>query len=449
MSSDPELVAAAQAGDTAALDTLLRRHYDRVHALCRRLAGNESDALDATQEALLAVVRGLPRFDGRAAFTTWLYRVATNACLDELRRRRRRPEPRTVDDEHEDVTASGPPTFDQSIADRLAIDEALAGLAEDFRVAVVLRDVVGPRLRGDRDGSRRAAGNRSLANRTGARRAGATTREPERGHQRRKGSAMTDPRPPDEDELVSRVLDGDATADERARVARDPRLQARVRDFERVQTALADVEPASAAVRDDAIAAAMAEVAPVAATDDRVRSDLLAYTRGRRRRRIATVVAVAAALLIGVPLLAIALTGRGTEQKSASTAGDAVAAQAPGETLGPQTGGHLQELGAIGSEEELRAALVPVLGPSNADAATRLQASAGTLPSVPLEPVPADKAIDCVDLELTRDGFAVASYAAHATWQGESAVVAVFDIPSTPVVVVMRDDCTVVARFPG
>lgn len=140
---DAGLVAAAQGGDTAALDTLLRRHYDRVHALCRRLAGNESDALDATQEALMAVVRGLPRFDGRAAFSTWLYRVATNACLDELRRRKRRPEPWSVDDEPERAPSAGPPAFDQAVADRMAIDEALAGLAEDFRIAVVLRDVVG------------------------------------------------------------------------------------------------------------------------------------------------------------------------------------------------------------------------------------------------------------------------------------------------------------------
>ena len=48
------------------------------------MAGNDADALDATQEALMAVVRGLRRFDGRSSFVTWSYRVATNACLDEL-----------------------------------------------------------------------------------------------------------------------------------------------------------------------------------------------------------------------------------------------------------------------------------------------------------------------------------------------------------------------------
>ena len=67
---DGALVAAAQRGDSAALDALLRRHYDRVHAICRRLAGNAADADDATQEAVMAIVRGLPRFDGRAAFST-------------------------------------------------------------------------------------------------------------------------------------------------------------------------------------------------------------------------------------------------------------------------------------------------------------------------------------------------------------------------------------------
>jgi RNA polymerase sigma-70 factor (ECF subfamily) len=114
-----------------------------VLAVCRRLAGNEADALDATQEALIAIVRGLPRFDGRAAFSTWAYRVATNACLDELRRRRRRPVS-GLDDELLDARADGgvvEPTGIDRVPDRLAIDAALARIPEEFRVAVVLRDV--------------------------------------------------------------------------------------------------------------------------------------------------------------------------------------------------------------------------------------------------------------------------------------------------------------------
>jgi RNA polymerase sigma-70 factor, ECF subfamily len=135
---DVELVAAAQAGDRDALEQLLRRHHDRIRALARRLCGNDADASDATQEALLAVVRGLGRFDQRAAFGTWVYRVATNACLDELRRRARRPVP--ADDA---VFASTPAGADPAdvVSARLDVDAALADLTPDFRAAVVLRDL--------------------------------------------------------------------------------------------------------------------------------------------------------------------------------------------------------------------------------------------------------------------------------------------------------------------
>jgi RNA polymerase sigma-70 factor (ECF subfamily) len=137
--TDGDLVVRAQAGDRGALDALLRRHHDRIHALCRRITGNDADALDATQEALIAIVRGLGRFDGRAAFGTWAYRIATNACLDELRRRRRRPEPGLP--EVERPPADDAPSLDTAVADRLAVDDALARLPPDFRAAVVLRDV--------------------------------------------------------------------------------------------------------------------------------------------------------------------------------------------------------------------------------------------------------------------------------------------------------------------
>lgn len=136
---DRELVAAAQAGNRDALDRLLRRHHDRVYALCRRICGHDADAQDATQEALIAIVRGLPRFDGRAAFSTWAYRIATNACLDELRRRRRRPTPALPDLDR--APSSGAPGVDTSVTDHLAVETALATLPGEFRAAVVLRDL--------------------------------------------------------------------------------------------------------------------------------------------------------------------------------------------------------------------------------------------------------------------------------------------------------------------
>jgi RNA polymerase sigma-70 factor, ECF subfamily len=109
--------------------------------LCRRLAGNDADAADATQEALITVVRRLDRYDGRARFTTWLYRVVTNACLDELRRRSRRPTP--TDDVYLAERPASDAPVDGATADRLDIDAALAKLAPEFRAPVVLRDLCG------------------------------------------------------------------------------------------------------------------------------------------------------------------------------------------------------------------------------------------------------------------------------------------------------------------
>lgn len=139
--TDPagNLVAAARGGDRAALEELLRSHHDRIYALARRITGNDADAADATQEALLGIVRGLPRFDGRSSFSTWAYRVTANACLDELRRRRRRPIVDLPDERADRADAAVP--MDTTVADRLQLDAALAALPEEFRVAVVLRDV--------------------------------------------------------------------------------------------------------------------------------------------------------------------------------------------------------------------------------------------------------------------------------------------------------------------
>ena len=139
---DARLTKAAQAGDRRALEELLRRHQDQIHAICRRLAGNDADGQDATQEALIAIVRGLPRFGGKAKFSTWAYRVATNAALDELRRRSRRPVPSATDRDDRLAAAS---TADDpaSVAVRLDLDAALARLPEEFRAPVVLRDMAG------------------------------------------------------------------------------------------------------------------------------------------------------------------------------------------------------------------------------------------------------------------------------------------------------------------
>lgn len=106
------------------------------------MAGNDADGADATQEALIAVVRGLARFDGRSSFSTWAYRVATNACIDEMRRRQRRPQ--VLGEAALETPARGPaPQVDDAVSNRVTIDAALEVLPIEFRAAVVLRDVLG------------------------------------------------------------------------------------------------------------------------------------------------------------------------------------------------------------------------------------------------------------------------------------------------------------------
>ena len=138
---DATLARAASAGDRGALDALLDRHVDRIHAICRRICGPD-DAFDATQDALISITRSIDRFDGQCAFTTWMHRVATNAALDELRRRKRRPDPVAPDPESViALTPSSRSGDPERVVDRLDLDAALARLPDEFRVAVVLRDV--------------------------------------------------------------------------------------------------------------------------------------------------------------------------------------------------------------------------------------------------------------------------------------------------------------------
>ena len=138
---DIALCVLAREGNRDALDVLLRRHYDRVYMICRRICCSETDALDAAQETLINVTRRLDRFDGLSTFSTWLYRVTTNTCLDELRRRNRRPEP--IDPHEHTERTLVLPSEEDAIIGQIDIDEALAQLPSKFRVVVVLRDVLG------------------------------------------------------------------------------------------------------------------------------------------------------------------------------------------------------------------------------------------------------------------------------------------------------------------
>lgn len=79
--SEEQLLADARRGDEAAFELLVERHRGELYAHCYRMLGLVQDAEDALQESLLGAWRGLAGFDGRSSLRTWLYSVATNACL--------------------------------------------------------------------------------------------------------------------------------------------------------------------------------------------------------------------------------------------------------------------------------------------------------------------------------------------------------------------------------
>jgi RNA polymerase sigma-70 factor, ECF subfamily len=142
------LLAAAQAGDERAFRRLVEPYRHALEVHCYRMLGSTGDAEDLVQETLLRAWRALERFEPRAQLQTWLYRIATNACLDELERRPRRPEP--VDpfpDRPTNDTAS--PTYDPAAryaireGMELALLHAIQHLPGRQRAVLIFRDVLG------------------------------------------------------------------------------------------------------------------------------------------------------------------------------------------------------------------------------------------------------------------------------------------------------------------
>jgi RNA polymerase sigma-70 factor (ECF subfamily) len=87
VTADSDLAARAAAGDRAAFEALLRRHYDGMHRIAWRMTGSRHDAEDITQEVCCALVGRIGGFKGEAKFTTWLFGIVVNACRDHQRRR--------------------------------------------------------------------------------------------------------------------------------------------------------------------------------------------------------------------------------------------------------------------------------------------------------------------------------------------------------------------------
>jgi RNA polymerase sigma factor (sigma-70 family) len=130
------LISRAQAGDERAFAELVTRHKRHIWAVCVRITNNTSDAEDALQEALTAAWQHLDKFRGDAKFSTWMHRIAANAALAVVRRRR---DVLTDEFELEDTGSDAYRDFDET--DR--VQAALRTIPPDFRAALVLREYGG------------------------------------------------------------------------------------------------------------------------------------------------------------------------------------------------------------------------------------------------------------------------------------------------------------------
>jgi RNA polymerase sigma-70 factor, ECF subfamily len=142
------LLIAAQAGNENAFRQLIEPYRHALDVHCYRMLGSAQDAEDLVQETLLRAWRAVGRFEPRAQFQTWLYRIATNACLDELERRHRRPEPLDpFPDQPSDEAAA--PTYDPEAryaireGMELALLRAIQELPGRQRAVLIFRDVLG------------------------------------------------------------------------------------------------------------------------------------------------------------------------------------------------------------------------------------------------------------------------------------------------------------------
>ena len=148
MTRDEEarVIRAVLEGDTDRFEELVHAHEKGIYNLCLRMLGDEQDALDAAQEAFFKAFRSLSSFRGDSRFSTWLYRLASNVCLDMLRRRPGTPTLSLDDDESPLFLADSSPSPHEAVERweiRRTVRAALAALPEDFRQIIVLRDVNG------------------------------------------------------------------------------------------------------------------------------------------------------------------------------------------------------------------------------------------------------------------------------------------------------------------
>ncbi len=149
--SDEQLVRIAQGGDTRAFDELVSRYQDKVYRLSYKILRHEDDAAESLQDAFLSAYRGLKNFKSESTFSTWLYRIATNASLMKYRKRRDHhislEQSQSANEDAETLQlpdwSTQPVTELLNAETREVMEEGIQRLPEELRTVFVLRDVEG------------------------------------------------------------------------------------------------------------------------------------------------------------------------------------------------------------------------------------------------------------------------------------------------------------------
>ena len=148
--NETELIRSAQNGDAQAFEQLITTYQQNVFNLAYRMIRNYDDASDIAQEAFLKAYVNLPRFKGNSKFSTWLYRITTNVCLDEIKKRKKvqtysmseniETEEGEISREIEDKSANIERNFERSEQQKM-VNEAIDNLPEKHRLVIVMRDI--------------------------------------------------------------------------------------------------------------------------------------------------------------------------------------------------------------------------------------------------------------------------------------------------------------------
>ena len=145
------LVKLSKNGDMEAFESLVRENETKIYNICLRMLGNEEDALDASQETFIKAYNNIFKFDERSKFSTWLYRIGVNTCLDMLRKQKSKKTVSIYENEEDNFSKlermpsseGNPESLAVTKEERGAVLKALHNLSEEYKTVIILRDLQG------------------------------------------------------------------------------------------------------------------------------------------------------------------------------------------------------------------------------------------------------------------------------------------------------------------